>query len=242
MEIPTDLTFKVPTNIKIVPKPRFFVIVACIVFGTILLWDQAALIQAVQHTSSQVCRPLVIDNNQWPDTKIIPQAIEPPKVVVPYTTPIAPSTLVKVRDLRKFYLAANQEDGLIVLRTGGTVPWRLNNPGMITQGDFAREMGSIGSDGKNAIFPSYDVGRKAMATYLFTGAASFHKKALNDIFPSDTLKFILHETNIPGDTVLDAMSSEQKDKLLDAIQKSNGFIEGKVTRFKNDNDFTKNGW
>src|SRR6185437_1200133 len=114
------VTVNVPSNIKITPKPRFFVIVAIIVFGTILLWDQSVLLHALHQASSQVCRPMVI-----PEVKELP----PPKVVVPYTTTVNPTDLVKVRDLRKFYLASDQSDGKIVLRTGGTVPWRLNNPG-----------------------------------------------------------------------------------------------------------------
>ena len=232
-------------EVGIVPKPRFFVFVACIVFGTVFLWNQDKLIKAVEQLPTQVCRP-VISTNQWPDKVIVPPApvvpVEPPKVVVPYTTTIAPDTLVKIRDLRQFYLSANQADGKIVLRTGGTIPWRLNNPGMIVQSEFARQVGSIGSNGKTAIFPTYEAGRNAMEKYLFTNAASYHKKKLANIFPADTLKFILHETGIDGDTVLDDMNLDQRGKLMDAIEKSNGFIKGKVTTFDNEVDFKNNGW
>jgi len=230
---------------KIIPKPRFFVFVACIIFGTIFLWNQDKLVTAIERSATQVCRPVVIDTNQWPNTVIVPPApvpVEPPKVVVPYTTTIAPDTLVKIRDLRQFYLSANQADGKIVLRTGGSISWRLNNPGMIVQSDFSRQVGSIGSNGKSAIFPTYEAGRNAMEKYLFTNVASYHKKKLENIFPADTLKFILHETGIYGDTVLDDMNVEQRGKLLDAIEKSNGFIKGKVTTFDNEVDFKNNGW
>jgi hypothetical protein len=51
-------------------------------------------------------------------------------------------------------------------RSGGDRNWRNNNPGNIEYGKFAISMGAIGSDGRFAIFPSEEMGRKAADTLL----------------------------------------------------------------------------
>ena len=51
-------------------------------------------------------------------------------------------------------------------RSGGDRNWRNNNPGNIEYGPFAISMGAVGSDGRFAIFPSEEMGRKAADTLL----------------------------------------------------------------------------
>jgi len=51
-------------------------------------------------------------------------------------------------------------------RMGGDRNWRNNNPGNIEYGPFAISMGAVGSDGRFAIFPSLEMGRKAADTLL----------------------------------------------------------------------------
>ena len=51
-------------------------------------------------------------------------------------------------------------------RSGGDRNWRNNNPGNIEYGPFAISMGAIASDGRFAIFPTEEMGRKAADTLL----------------------------------------------------------------------------
>jgi hypothetical protein len=150
--------------------------------------------------------------------------------------------LASIRDLRRFYLAANEADGKIVLRTGGTIPWRYNNPGKMLNSDFTKSMGSIGSDGTTAIFPSYEAGRKAMSAYLFTSASTYYDKKISEIFPEATLRLILSKSGLDRDAILKDLTPDQQNKLMDAIQDTQGYIEGKVTVFDSEEDFKKRGW
>lgn len=59
-------------------------------------------------------------------------------------------------------------DGSVV-RQEGARNWRNNNPGNIEYGQFAISKGAIGSDGRFAIFPDYDAGRKAKESLIFEG-------------------------------------------------------------------------
>ncbi len=58
-------------------------------------------------------------------------------------------------------------DGSVALRTGGTLPWRANNPGSVQYGKFAQKQGAIGQFNNGvAIFPHEDLGDKAMEALL----------------------------------------------------------------------------
>ncbi|MEY1236117.1 hypothetical protein AB7102_00935 [Providencia manganoxydans] len=54
-----------------------------------------------------------------------------------------------------------------VVRENGSRSWRNNNPGNIEYGDLAKKFGAIGTDGRFAIFPTEEAGRKAKAHLLF---------------------------------------------------------------------------
>ncbi len=60
-------------------------------------------------------------------------------------------------------------DGSQYRHVGGTLCWRLNNPGAMTYTSFTKSYGAIASyDGKFAIFPSPEVGRNALVALLKT--------------------------------------------------------------------------
>lgn len=61
------------------------------------------------------------------------------------------------------------EDGSIVKRTGDR-NWRNNNPGNMEYNKYTASLGAIGSDGRFAIFPNMETGRKAKGDMLFNGA------------------------------------------------------------------------
>ncbi|UXN69610.1 hypothetical protein N8A98_20695 [Devosia neptuniae] len=50
----------------------------------------------------------------------------------------------------------------------GSRNWRNNNPGNIEFGDFAKSHGAVGTDGRFAVFPTYEAGRAAKQSLLFT--------------------------------------------------------------------------
>jgi hypothetical protein len=51
----------------------------------------------------------------------------------------------------------------------GSRSWRNNNPGNIEYGDYAKSQGATTSDGRFAVFPTYEAGRKAQENLLFAG-------------------------------------------------------------------------
>lgn len=53
--------------------------------------------------------------------------------------------------------------------TDGSRSYRNNNPGNIEFNEFSKSLGATGSDGRFAVFPSYDAGRKAQEKLLFEG-------------------------------------------------------------------------
>lgn len=224
-------------NVFIIPKPRFYkIVVSCLLF-ILLLWNQGLIVDTFRGASDRYCQVQRNAALQLPTP--VPQS---KPIIVPETPSVNPSDLESIRGLRRFYLAANQNDGKIVLRTGGSISWRFNNPGKMLISDFTKSMGSIGSDGTTAIFPSYEVGRKAMYAYLFTPAAKYFDKKMSQIFPETTLKTILNDTGISQDAILKDLTEDQKNKLMDAIQKAEDYIPGKVTVFDNEEDFKKRGW
>jgi hypothetical protein len=52
-------------------------------------------------------------------------------------------------------------------KQGGSRSWRNNNPGNIEYGNFAQSSGATGTDGRFAVFPSYEAGRSAQEKLLF---------------------------------------------------------------------------
>lgn len=120
--------------------------------------------------------------------------------------------------------------------TGGSRSWRNNNPGNIEYGPFAKSMGATGSDGRFAKFPSYDAGRKAQETLLF------ESKGYRDLTLSQAIRrwAPASENNVPayiaamgggdGNKRMSEYTPEQRGKLLDAMQKHEGWKVGQGGR------------
>lgn len=130
-------------------------------------------------------------------------------------------------------------DGRTETRTGGSVSWRYNNPALIYMGDYAKSVGAIGSDGKYAIFPSYEAGRKAVQSLLFTSGQGYKEKTLeaamrfyapkNEGFNTDYyLRAITKDTGIPLTKVMETFSEKEQKLLLDTLEKIERFRAGKV--------------
>lgn len=116
--------------------------------------------------------------------------------------------------------------------------WRNNNPGNIEYGEFAQRMGAIGSDGRFAIFPDYETGRKAKAGLIFEG------KNYKDLNLTDAIARYAppseNNTRSYQASVLSSVggqnkrmsdySEDERRKILDAMQKVEGFKAGKITK------------
>jgi hypothetical protein len=57
-------------------------------------------------------------------------------------------------------------DGKGVMRCGGDIGWRSTNPGNINTGKNSKEYGSIGNNGRFAIFPDFETGKQAIVKLL----------------------------------------------------------------------------
>ncbi|AYO84055.1 phage tail tape measure protein [Methylobacterium brachiatum] len=118
-------------------------------------------------------------------------------------------------------------------KSGGSRSWRNNNPGNLEYGPFAKSMGAIGSDGRFAKFPTYEAGRKAQEKLLFDS------KGYKDLTLSQAIRrwAPASENNVPayikamgGDPGkrMSEYSPEQRGKLLDAMQRHEGWRPGTV--------------
>ena len=128
-------------------------------------------------------------------------------------------------------------DGSVEKRTGSR-NWRNNNPGNIEYGDFAKKHGAVGSDGRFAVFPSYDAGRAAKASLIFEGK-NYKDKTLTDAIA----RYAPPSENNTGNyqkTVLGAIgnqnkrmseyTTEERNRIMDAMQKVEGFKAGKIEK------------
>jgi len=60
------------------------------------------------------------------------------------------------------------KDGSTVTYVGGNRTWRNQNPGDIGAGSWANRHGAIGKASGFAVFPNYEIGRKAIFDWWLT--------------------------------------------------------------------------
>jgi hypothetical protein len=124
-----------------------------------------------------------------------------------------------------------------VQRREGTRAWRNNNPGNIEFGDFARSRGAVGTDGRFAVFPSYEDGRAAKEALLFESPSYRDRTiagAINRYAPpseNDTRNYVGTITNALGvspDTPLSDLTPDQRNLMLNTMERIEGFRPGRV--------------
>lgn len=134
------------------------------------------------------------------------------------------------------YTVVTTEDGTTERRTG-TRAWRNNNPGNIEYGSFAKSMGAVGSDGRFAVFRSYDEGVAAKEALLFNSKGYSGKTILQAIsryapsFENDTEAYastIAAAAGVDINTPLADLSPEQRKLLLKAMERVEGYKTGTV--------------
>ncbi|MFZ0565965.1 MAG: hypothetical protein WAM28_07260 [Chlamydiales bacterium] len=108
---------------------------------------------------------------------------------------------------------------------GGTLVWRINNPGLVrSHSHVAKRNGAIGACGNYAIFPSSEHGRKALSSWLhlkkyYNGTLKILAKHYQ---PTDSEGFIfkLHAiANLPINQKLKSFSKSDWQLLLHSIEK-----------------------
>jgi len=128
------------------------------------------------------------------------------------------------------YNVVKRPDGAVD-KVIGTRNWRNNNPGNIEYGSFAKQYGAIGSDGRFAIFPTYEAGRKAKEKLIFDGKNYKDldlKSAIARYAPPSENDTAAYQSKVLGavngeNKRMQDYDSSQRSKILDAMQQMEGY-------------------
>lgn len=127
-------------------------------------------------------------------------------------------------------------DGRVERRTGSR-NWRNNNPGNIEYGDFSRRHGAIGSDGRFAIFPTYEMGRQAKENLLFEGQnyrnltigqAITRYAPPNENNTAGYINSVATALSVPATTPLASLNQEQRRIMIRTMENVEGFRVGRI--------------
>lgn len=126
-------------------------------------------------------------------------------------------------------------DGAAVRREG-TRAWRNNNPGNIEFGSFAQSMGAIGTDGRFAVFPTYEMGRRAKAQLLW-GSRGYRGRTIGEAIsryapPSENdtgayTRAITKALDVPANTQMASLTPQQRETMLNIMERVEGFRPGR---------------
>ena len=141
----------------------------------------------------------------------------------------------KVVEAGAGFTTVQDSSGKIVKRTGAR-NWRNNNPGNLNYGDFAKKHKAIGTDGRFAVFPTYEDGRKAKESLLFEGSGYKNldiARAITRYAPpsenntTNYINTVSKAAGVPASTPLASLNSTQRQSMLSAMEKVEGFKVGK---------------
>ena len=130
-------------------------------------------------------------------------------------------------------------DGTKIIRSGGSVAWRNNNPGNIKASQFAINNGAIGTTDKWAVFPDERTGLDAVKKLLrshnynnLTVSAAIHRWApfSDGNNPTQYSKHVSNMTGLPSDAVIQDLSDNDLEKIARAIQRVEGWEVGTETQ------------
>jgi len=131
------------------------------------------------------------------------------------------------------------ETGEKEIRKGGTISWRNNNPGNMRMSEFSKAQGAIGEAGGFAVFPSQEAGEKAREKLLFEAKAYKDKtiaEAMHRYAPpsendtQDYINSLVAATGANPNTPLATLTPDQRQKMLDAMKKKEGWKEGTIEK------------
>lgn len=123
-------------------------------------------------------------------------------------------------------------------RREGVRNWRNNNPGNLEMGAFARSFGAVGSDGRFAVFPTLADGTKAKEELLFGLKSKYANLSITDALsryapPNENntaayIKSVAGAVGVDPSTILNQLDSGQRQQMLEAISRVEGFKTGKI--------------
>jgi hypothetical protein len=119
----------------------------------------------------------------------------------------------------------------------GNRNWRNNNPGNLEYGNFAKSNDAIGTDGRFAVFPSFNEGLEAMQNLLF-GSPKYADLSIEDAisryapaFENDTGQYVnvvANAAGVPPSTKLRDLGPEQRARFVQAQVQHEGFKPGRI--------------
>ncbi|MCX5788461.1 MAG: hypothetical protein NTX64_08185 [Elusimicrobia bacterium] len=120
-------------------------------------------------------------------------------------------------------------------RSGGTRAWRNNNPGNIEYGQFARDHGAIGTDGRFAVFPDEQTGSDAMQSLLQDkyGNKSISQMVYRYAPPGENdsagyANSVARAAGVSSGTKINTLSDSQFTGLVKGMKRIEGWRVGRV--------------
>lgn len=143
-----------------------------------------------------------------------------------------------IRESSKAEFTIYYPDGSTETRSGGSRAWRNNNPGNIRSGRFANTHGAIGDAGGFAVFPDEATGLAASEALLrgprYSGLtideAIARRSPPNENDTRRTQTLIGQFSGLSGTLKINELDTDQLRNLNRAIQRTEGYIPGRVTR------------
>jgi hypothetical protein len=175
---------------------------------------------------------------------ITPNVSTVAKIAVGAATVVGTKNVIaKVLEVGPGFNVVQRPDGTVEKQTGAR-NWRNNNPGNIEYkpGGFAEENGAIGSDGRFAIFPTYEMGRKAKEKLIFEGKNYKNLDLKSAIAryapPTGKSGQFENDTDTYQKKVLSSVGGEnrkmsdysqsQRESIMNAMEQQEGYRTGKV--------------
>lgn len=150
-------------------------------------------------------------------------------------TPTGKNPISEIVNTGPGWLEVKRPGGKIE-RLEGARNWRNNNPGNIEYGDYAKSMGAIGTDGRFAIFPDYETGRKAKEGLIFEGK-NYSTLPLTDAInryapPSENNTQMYQRAVLAAvdnqNKVMQTYSGGERSNIMDAMERVEGFKVGTI--------------
>lgn len=150
--------------------------------------------------------------------------------------PAAGRSNKSIASARNGIVTIPRDDGTVEMRQGGSRAWRNYNPGNVEAGSTADKAGAIGSDGRFAIFPDEATGQAAMEANINRMSSMTIDDAVKTRSPAnenDTAhlqKLARAISWLPGNAVIGKLNAEEKQRLYNAIRRTEGWKPGVATR------------
>lgn len=144
--------------------------------------------------------------------------------------------IVEVLDAGQGWTKVRDSEGN-VFKLEGSRNWRNNNPGNIEYGDFARSLGAVGTDGRFAVFPSYDAGRQAKEQLIFSSPSYKNltlEQAISRYAPPNEnntrsyINQIVRSSGVPASTPMSQIPTSVRGNILDTMERVEGFQVGRT--------------